>query len=431
MLGMIRLSALRPAARAGDTSRLHLQRLFVLRTVSIGAQLLAIGVAAWQFGVSLPLIPVAAIVGMLALLNALTWWRLRRARSVGELELFAQLLVDVIALTALLYLTGGWANPFVSLYLLPLVIAATVLPPRYAWAMAAITVACYSGLGWLYVPLPHAHPAAAQDFDAHLIGMWASFVLSAGVVAWLVVEMAQSLRRRDRALAAAREKALRDDQVLALGTMAAAAAHRLGTPLATMAVLAGELKESVQADPAAVRDLDTLRVQLDHCKQIIADLAASAGQARAESGSALPVDEFVRRTLEGWQALRPEVDVRCDIGGEGPAPRIVSERSLANTLISLLDNAADASPDGIEFDTRWTCEQLVVEIRDRGEGLPPGAQDALGRTVYSAKPGGHGIGLLLANAAIERFGGRVTLAGRASGGTRTRVELPLSALAAA
>jgi two-component system sensor histidine kinase RegB len=261
--------------------------------------------------------------------------------------------------------------------------------------------------------------------------MWASFVLSAGVVAWLVVQMAQSLRGRDQALAAAREKALRDDQVLALGTMAAGAAHRLGTPLATMAVLAGEIKDTVRANPAALRDLDTLRTQLDHCKQIIADLAASAGQVRAEAGMALPVDEFVRRTLDDWQALRPEVEVRCDLRGDGPAPRIVSERSLANTLVSLLDNAADASPNGIEFDTRWTRDRLVVEIRDRGGGLPADARSALGRTVYSAKPGGHGIGLLLANAAIERFGGCVTLVDRASGGTRTRVELPLSALAAA
>jgi two-component system sensor histidine kinase RegB len=198
-----------------------------------------------------------------------------------------------------------------------------------------------------------------------------------------------------------------------------------------MAVVAGELKEALRGDTAATRDVDTLRAQIDHCKQIIADLAASAGQARAEAGAALPVDEFVRGTLDSWRALRPDVDVRCEIYGDGPAPRIVSERSLANTLVSLLDNAADASPDGIEFDTSWTRVQLVVEIRDRGTGLPSAAQGALGRRVFSAKPGGHGIGLLLASAAIERFGGRVTLANRASGGTRTRVELPLAALATA
>jgi two-component system sensor histidine kinase RegB len=406
-----------------------LQRVFVLRCIAIVAQLLTIAVAAWQFGVALPLALVGGIVAALAAFNALTWCRLRRAQAVGNLELFGQLLVDVAALTALLYLTGGWSNPFVSLFLLPLMIAATVLPARFAWAMAGVSVACYSMLGWLHVPLPHVHHGGSLDFDAHVLGMWVSFVLSAGVVAGFVVRMAQSLRDRDRALADAREKALRDDQLLALGTLAAGAAHRLATPLSTMAVLAGELKEAVRADPDATRDADTLRTQIGHCKQIIADLAASAGQARAEAGAALPVDEFVRRTLDGWQALRPGVDVRCEIGGEGPAPRIVSEQSLANTLVSLLDNAADASPDGVEFDTRWTREQLVVEIRDRGHGLPAAAQGALGRRVFSAKPGGHGIGLLLASAAIERFGGRVTLADRASGGARTRVELPLAALA--
>lgn len=416
---------------SGDSGHQHLRRVFALRSVAIAAQLLTIGATSWRYGASLPLWLVGGVVVALTLFNGLTWWRLRRARSVGNFELFGQLLVDVGALTAMLYLTGGWSNPFVSLFLLPLVIAATVLPPRYAWAMAAVTVACYSALGLFYVPLPHVHDGAGPDFGTHVLGMWASFVLSAGVVAWFVVQMAQSLRRRDRALAAAREKALRDDQVLALGTLAAGAAHRLGTPLSTMAVLAGELEEAVRDDPAAVRDIATLRGQLAHCKQIIADLAACAGQARAEGGASLPVDEFVRRALDSWQALRPGVDVSCDMGGEGPAPRIVSERSLANTLVSLLDNAADASARGIELDTRWTRERLVVEIRDRGGGLPPGAEAALGRTVFSAKPGGHGIGLLLANAAIERFGGCVTLSNRESGGTRTRVELPLAALAAA
>lgn len=417
--------------RSEDPGRQHLRRIVALRAIAIGAQLLTVAIAIRRFEAQLPLAPLAGIMAALALFNALSWARLRSAAGIGNTGLFGQLLADVAALTGLLYFTGGWANPFVSLFLLPLVIAATVLPPRFAWAMAAVTLACYTGLGWLHAPLPHAHHGGGADFDAHLLGMWVSFVLSAGVVAGFVVRMAHSLRARDRALAEAREKALRDDQLLALGTLAAGAAHRLGTPLATMAVLAGELKEAVGGNAEAARDAALLRTQIEHCKQIIGELAASAGQGRADSVTRLPVDEFVRRTLDGWQVLRPGVDVRRDIGGEEPAPSIVTEQSLANTLVSLLDNAADASPQGIEFDARWTSRQLVVEIRDHGEGLTAAAQAAIGKRVFSAKPGGHGIGLLLASAVIERFGGRVTLANQAGGGTRTRVELPLAALAGA
>ena len=169
--------------------------------------------------------------------------RLRRKLPVSSVEFFAQLMVDVFALTALLYFSGGSTNPFISLYLLPLTIAAAALPWAYTWVMAAITISCYTLLLFYYVPLPHDHEEHNSEFNLHVSGMWLAFVLSTVLIAWFVVKMGISIRERDKDLASAREQALRNEQLIALGTLAAGAAHELGTPLATMAIVSGELQD--------------------------------------------------------------------------------------------------------------------------------------------------------------------------------------------
>jgi two-component system sensor histidine kinase RegB len=401
----------------------------VLRWIGLAATVGVIGLANRIAGVELPLASLGLVIAAATALNAWTGARLRSRRPVRDRELFLQLLGDVAALTGVLYFSGGWANSFVTLFLLPLMIAATLLPARHAWAMAAATFGCYTLLGFYYVPLPHIHHGDSE-FGLHVIGMWVSFALSAGVIAYFVVRMAESLRSRDRELATARESALRDSQVLAMGTLAAGAAHQLGTPLATMAVVVHELERSHGADPALGEDLRLLRAQLDHCKRIISDIAASAGAQRAEGGTREPLDQYLARAIEGWRALRPGVDVRCEWNGTQPAPRIVNERTLGHTLVCLLDNAADASPEGIEMVGSWTPDSLSLEIRDRGKGVAPAVASTAGRSAISTKPDGHGVGLLIATAAIERCGGRVTLANRAGGGACTRLELPLGAIAA-
>ena len=411
-----------------DAGARNLKRLFVLRWIALAATAGAVAAAKQIAGVDLPLAPLVVVLGAAVVLNAWTGMRLRSPRPVGDPELFLQLLADVGVLTGVLYFTGGWSNSFVTLFLLPLMIAATLLPARHAWAMAGITFACYTLLGFFYLPLPHIHHGE-NEFGLHVIGMWVSFALSAGVIAYFVVHMAQSLRRRDRELATARENALRDSQVLAMGTLAAGAAHQLGTPLATMAVVVRELERSHGADPTLNQDLRELRTQIDHCKRILSDIAASAGAQRAEGGSSQPLDEYLARAIENWQALRPGVNVQCAWEGPRPAPRIVNELTLGQSLVSLLDNAADASPEGIEMVGSWTPTMLSLEIRDHGAGVSPEIVRAAGRAAISTKPDGHGVGLMIATAAIERFGGKVTLMNRAGGGACTRLDLPLERIA--
>ena len=220
----------------------NLRRLILLRGIAIAGQIAAVAAAHYWLEMELPFAPMAAAIAFLCVLNLATWLRLRRPWPVTDAEFFVQLLADVAALTVLLYYGGGSTNPFVSLYLLPLTIAAITLPWGYAWAMAAATVACYSALMFYNVPLPHNHGEHGAEFNLHVMGMWLTFTLSALLIAWFVVRMNASIRERDQLLERSRIESLRNEQIIALGTLAAGAAHELGTPLSTMAVVGNELQ---------------------------------------------------------------------------------------------------------------------------------------------------------------------------------------------
>ena len=338
-----------------------------------------------------------------------------------------QLLIDVLALSTLLYFSGGSTNPFISLYLLPLTIAAATLPWRYTWVMAVITIACYTLLLFNYIPLPHDHSNHLIEFALHVSGMWLAFVLSTVIIAWFVVKMSASIRERDQDLAKAREQALRNEQIIALGTLAAGAAHELGTPLSTMAVVTRELQQEYTQDHEFQNNICILRNQITHCKQTLTQLLAKAGQTRTEHGSELPVDEFLHQILDKWKLIRPSVQFTYQSTDIQPVPKIMDNQLLNQSILNLLNNAADASSKCIEIKSKWDNSLLHLEIIDDGEGLSAEAMQRAGEAFFSSKtPGqGFGIGLFLANANIERFGGSVRLFNLENGGACTQVVLPL------
>ncbi|KIO49498.1 ATP-binding protein [Nitrosospira sp. NpAV] len=404
----------------------NLQRLFLLRNIVIAAQCLTFALAYWALEMELQWTEMVAVAALLAVLNLATWFRLRRNWPVSSVEFFAQLLIDVFALSALLYFSGGSTNPFISLYLLPLTIAAAALPWAYTWLMAAITISCYTSLLFYYVPLPHDHEEHISEFNLHVSGMWLAFVLSTVLIAWFVVKMGISIRERDKDLALAREQALRDEQIIALGTLAAGAAHELGTPLATMAIVTGELQNDYKDNSEFQNSIRILRDQITHCKHTLTQLLADAGQARAEEGSGQAVDYFLRQVLDKWELMRPSVKFTYHGKGVQPAPQILNTQLLSQSILNLLNNAADASLKHIEIEANWNDHELQLEILDYGEGLTGEAAQRAGEAFFTSKaPGqGFGIGLFLANANIERFGGSVRLTNR-EGGACTKVILPL------
>lgn len=412
-----------PSSAAINLHRLVIYRCLVLAGLIIGVLVVVYRRFEFPFG------PLAVIIAVFAVLNLVTWLRLRWLdRPVAEQELFLHLFSDVLILTAVLYFTGGPTNPFVSLFLLPLTLAAAALPGRYTWTIAAAAVLCYSLLMVWYLPLPHG---VGFNFNLHVLGMWFGFVLSAVLISYFAVKMSATLRERELALALARENALRDERLVALGTLAAGAAHELGTPLATMAVLVKDLEKECATTPALVEPFWVLRDQIARCKTILSQLAISAGQTRAEGGRDEALDSYLVHTVEHWHKGRPAAGIHPTWKGTLPPPRIIADQTLTHAIINILNNAADASEGEVEVNGRWSDLELCLEICDRGAGLSAAANSHAGEPFFTTKPPGQGLGLglFLAQSTIKRLGGSLELFNRQEGGACARILLPLHQLA--
>jgi two-component system sensor histidine kinase RegB len=420
-----------PAVGAGTASlpAANLRQLVKLRTVAVVGQTVAI-VVALALGVALPVVPMVFVVAFLATVNVVTSARLRRGVTPTEADVPGHLLLDLAAFSALLLASGGDENPFRSIFLLHAVLMALLLPARLALAGTLLVVAAYTLVGHFARPLRLASGAPLSDGLLHW-GEWASFVLTAMITAWFVVRTVAALREHDRLLAVARQKAIADAAVVRVGTLAAGAAHELGSPLATMAVVVGEMRRRLgPADAAAAQDVEILAAQIDACRRTLSGLLAEAGQARAEGGGREPLDRFVDDVAGRCRTAHPGAAIDCRCEGPRPAPEIFVERSLQQAVLNLIDNAADASPQAVEVEARWTADELRLSVRDRGPGIAPDLLPRLGKEIVTTKPGGrgNGLGLVLAATTVGRLGGTIRWTNRPDGGACVDVLLPLRAL---
>jgi two-component system, sensor histidine kinase RegB len=426
-----KLPAGRPAeGRDSAFTALCLQYLLLLRVCTLGGQIAAFAVAYFFLGLRPPLLPVTLVIGALAGFTYLSWRRIQAGPVVSERTIVLQLMVDVIGLAALLFFTGGSANPFSPLLLLPVVVSAAVARPSFTWLIALEAVASYTLMMFV-----HVHPApqwghAELVFQVHLWGMWFGFLLSAAVVAYFVARMGETLRTHDRELGLAREKALQANQVVALGTLAAGTAHELGTPLATMAILTKELEHDHGESPELAAPLRVLREQIDRCKDILSRMAARAGQAQAHAGRPLPLRRYLDEVLTEWQALRPHTKFVSSFDGPAPGPKIVADRTLTQALINVLNNAADAADQVVTLTASWNANALHITVEDDGSGLPETLREHIGQPFVTTKPSGQGmgLGLYLARTTLEHLGGSLQLADGIERGARASIVLPLAGL---
>ncbi|MEM8845040.1 MAG: sensor histidine kinase, partial [Pseudomonadota bacterium] len=357
----------------GQTSTLKI--LFWYRSISVLGQVAALLIAKMIFEFPLYLNGVITVVGLLVLVNIFTWFRARNVNEANSLEIFSQLLIDVMALSALFYFSGGATNPFVSMYLLPLAMGAILLSANWVLLLSIISIAAYSYLMW---GLPHdmtsehAHHAD-HLFDLHVLGMWVSFVLSAGVIAFFVVKMRTSLQLKDQQLLAAREQAIKDEKLVALGALAASTAHEMGTPLGTIQLIISDLQEN----NISQSEIDTLLEQVRRCKQALTEISTAANDLNMQSDGLTSFKPFLENLLSDWQQDRPNVNLTAEFKGEENAG-VVAEKTLAKALVNLFDNAADASPNSVNVKSSWQAHEAKIIIADQGEGIDPNLISEIG-----------------------------------------------------
>ncbi len=404
----------------------NLSRLCAIRCILLAVQCAAISYA-YAIGLSLAYAPILFTQLLGLTIIVLSFWRAHPATPwpVTEVEFLCHLLVDSILLCLMLYLTGGASNPLVSLLLIPLTISAALLPPGNTRVITMFSLLSYTTLLFYHIPVDilstHHTPSGISP---HIAGMWFTFVLSALLITYFITQMAKTLRRQEKHLQQNREDTLRDEQVLAVASLAAGAAHDLGTPLSTMRVLLTELESETSGDKSLNEDIKLLGTQVERCKTSLQSLVDTAQDQMANEEVVIQTPDFIEQLLDSWRSLRPEVKLVVDIAADVSGTSVQNTPSLAQALMNLFDNAAKVS-DLIEIAITQDCRELRIIIRDHGPGVSEELLNQIGHSLLQQSEHGLGLGLLLTHATIERIGGSIQLENHPDGGSLTQVRVPL------
>ena len=323
------------------------------------------------------------------------------------------LLASMLLLGWFLHDSGGHTNPLISVLLLPVAMAAAILGWQASILMTLCAIAIYSALTEFYVPLNsnsaqlHGHAAHEHFMQLHLLGMWLTFGVSALLLLLVVQPLAASIRKQKEHIAQQREDTLRDEQLIALATFAASAAHQMGTPLSTLSILVDDLKEFSNA-PEIEQDLNTMASQIDLCKTTLHDMMRKAEQVRSESTQAIQAETLLNQLQKQFTLLQPQLSLQ--VAHPIPDTHVIYSPTLEQALLNLLDNAAKASNDNPLIRVSENTDETIITIEDNGPGLPANLSDKVGQPfVKNDKNSGMGLGLFLSNATINRLGGTLQI----------------------
>ncbi len=401
-----------------------------LRLCAIIGQSSAVMIAALWMRMDIPVLPLMAAIGFYAVFAAFASWRLTQSWPVREWETIGHIAVDTIVLWCLLYFTGGATNPFVTLLLMPIALGAAALTVPALLAVSALTGLAYLMLLVHYVPLPPMMKGP-DGFALHVIGMAVNFVITAALLGFFINRLATAVRAQQGEVQRVRERALRDEGILAIATQAAGAAHELNTPLSTMRTLLPELRREHGANTVLADDLALLQAQVERCRSILREMVAFGKTQLSQEAGQMSLGAFVRGCLERFQLLRPEAELELELDAVAADTVLRSPPGMRHALINLLNNAADASAargsHRVALRVRHQDHWLELRVSDQGPGFVTGGPG--GVLGQSQKQAGLGIGLTLAEATAERLNGELT-AVNTSEGAEVSIRLPLSAISA-
>ena len=414
-----------PSASTADpeSGRVSLRTLVPIRWLAIIGQASTLLTVHFGLGFHLPLIPTLLVVAASALLNVVLIVRRQVARELSERYAALCLGYDLLQLAALLYLTGGLQNPFSILFLAPVTVAATILSRRLVIVVSIVAVAVISALALWHFPLPwRTEPLVFPPVIT--VGVWTALVLATVFIALYTWSVAQDARRLRDAVAATQLALAREQQVSAVGALAAAAAHELGSPLATIAVVAKELVRELPAASSHAEDAALLLSQSERCSRILAELS----QRREEDGGSPYTRLSISALVEAAGAPHRDRGIRLIFAATGSPeddePQVRRSPEIIHGLNNLIQNALQFARREVTVTTFWDRYRVTVEITDDGPGFMLHLLSRLGEPYLSSRAGAEnhmGLGIFIAQSLLERSGARLTFENLDEGGAHVAI----------
>lgn len=408
-------------ARDAGANLVRLRTLILVRWMAIAGQVAAILVASQAYGLQLPLGLCALAVGLSVLANLLLVGLFPENRRLSEAEAFLTLLFDLCQLAFLLVLTGGLTNPFAILMLAPVTISASVLGLRSTLFLGALAILAVSVAMIWYLPLRFVDGSELVIPPLFAFGFWLSIVIGILFLGLYSRRVATEIRTMSEALLATQMALAREQKLTDLSGVVAAAAHELGTPLATIKLVSAELIEELADLPELQEDARLIREQADRCRDILRDMGR-AGKDDLHLRQA-PLSAVLREAAEPHLARGKRVDFAFTPVQDGTEtqPMILRRPEVIHGLRNLVQNAVDFARSTVWVEGEWTSRRIIIRITDDGDGFPPSVIGRIGDPFVRARrsepeiekrPGyeGMGLGLFIAKTLLERSGAELSFA---------------------
>jgi two-component system sensor histidine kinase RegB len=409
---------------AYDGSRLRLNTTIRLRWFAVAGQTLTILLTHYGFGFPVPLAACLAVILLSAGLNVAL--SLTHPRSKLLLSRHALLLLgyDILQLAALLYLTGGLENPFAFLLVVPVAVSASTQPLAVTASLTALDVALATVLARYHLPLPWAHGEPPHLPLNYLIGLWSALVSCIVFIAIYAWRIGQEARQMSQALTAAELVLAREQRLSALDGLAAAAAHQLGTPLSTIALVAKELEREVPQTSPLRDDILLLRTQTARCRDILSELSKRGRNGADDYFSHIPLSHLIEEVVAPLRSQNVEINVqltnRVPAGKPAGEPVVPRNPGLIHGLWNLVDNAVDFARKRVIIDASYDLDTVRLCILDDGPGFAPNVAGYLGEPYLTSRPRdgsgnketGMGLGFFIAKTFLERSGATIRAANR-------------------
>ena len=416
--------------RANTSGKLRRSTLVQLRWAAVFGQSAALLIVSQLLGYEYPVFLCAGIVALSVLVNIVTTAAYELDRRVGDTEAAMQLGFDLLQLAALLWLTGGISNPFALLILAPVVTSATTLNKKVLFTLGGLATALSFALLFYYRPLPWDPSGGFQLPFIFRVGVWIAIMVGSAFTSLYAWRVTRESRNMSDALAATEAVLAHEQKLSALGGMAAAAAHELGTPLATIQVTAKEMSRELDPATPLGEDAALMLSQAQRCRDILEQLSFRGDEGDAIHDS-LSIETLLEEAAEPYIAFGK--DISLNVNGDGDEPTVRRQAELLYGLKNFIENAVDFAKTSVQLKGIWDSDTLMLTIEDDGPGFDPAIKGRLGQPYVSIRQrpkqvdelaGGLGLGVFIATTLIERTGGKVDFGKSPMGGAQIRIVWP-------